>query len=190
MSDASDFLTHLATALGRAGVPYMLAGSFASSLHGAPRSTQDIDVVIDPTFDSLDRLLVELARPDTYFDMDVARDELKRRGQFNVIDSSTGWKADLIFRRARPFSVAEMARRLPMQILGVPAFVATPEDTVLAKLEWASLGASERQLEDVRRVVEVKGDALDRAYIEQWLDPLDVRALWDRVVTTSAATPA
>ena len=53
--------------------------------------------------------------------------------------------------------------------------------TVLAKLEWAKLGESERRLRDVRGTLDVKADALDRAYIERWLDDLGVRDLWDRV---------
>jgi hypothetical protein len=32
-------------ALDRAGIRYMLTGSFASSYHGSPRATQDIDIV-------------------------------------------------------------------------------------------------------------------------------------------------
>jgi len=121
--------------------------------------------------------------PDIYVDADVARDEMKRRGQFNVIDARTGWKADLIFRKARAFSVSELARRVPMRVLDVPVFVATAEDTVLAKLEWAKLGGSERQVDDVRRVIEVTGAALERAYIERWLDDLGVRELWERVTS-------
>ncbi len=60
MSDAAAFLARLIEALDRAGVPHMLAGSFASSLHGTPRATQDVDLVIDPTFQSLDPLLAAL----------------------------------------------------------------------------------------------------------------------------------
>lgn len=58
---ASDFLTRLVAALDGAGVPYMLAGPFASSLHGEPRATQDIDLVIDPQRSELERLLLSLA---------------------------------------------------------------------------------------------------------------------------------
>jgi hypothetical protein len=78
VSGAERFLARVVGALNGAGVPYMLTGSFASSHHGAPRATQDIDIVVDPTFDSLDRFLAALAGDDLYFDADVARDELKR----------------------------------------------------------------------------------------------------------------
>jgi hypothetical protein len=181
VSGAAHFLARLVGALDRANVPYMLAGSFASSVHGTPRSTQDVDIVVDPTFATLDALLTELADPDLYVDRDVARAELRQRGQFNVIDASSGWKADFVFRKARTFSIAEIGRRMPMTILGVAAYVATAEDTVLAKLEWSKLGASERQLDDVRRIVEVKSETLDRAYVESWVDDLGVRELWERV---------
>ena len=181
MSDASDFLGNVVQTLNQAGVPYMLAGSFASSHHGAPRTTHDIDVIVDPAFDSLDRFLKAMQEKDVYFDVDVATDEFKRRGQFNIIDGRTAWKVDVIFRKARAFSREELARRVRATVLGVDVFVATAEDTVLAKLEWARLGESDRQLRDVRGILEVKADALDRAYIERWLDDLGVRELWDRV---------
>ena len=113
---------------------------------------------------------------------EVARAELQRRGQFNVIDLSTSWKADLIFIKDRPFSRTELERRAPVTLLGVSLFVATAEDTILAKLEWAKLGASERQLEDVRGIIEAQADALDRAYSAGWLDALGVRELWDWVI--------
>ncbi len=179
-SGAERFLTQVVGALDRAAVPYMLAGSFASSHHGAPRATQDIDIVVDPTFDSLDRFLDALKGDDVYFDADVARDEFRRRSQFNLIDRATAWKVDVIFRKGRPFSREEMSRRVPATVLGVQVFVATVEDTILSKLEWSKLGGSERQLRDVIAILQTKGPDLDRAYIERWLDDLGVRELWER----------
>lgn len=180
-SGAEEFLARVIDALDSAAVPYMLAGSFASSLHGAPRATQDIDIVVDPTFDSLDRFLDAMKGDDVYFDTDVARDEFKRRRQFNVIDGATAWKVDVIFRKERPFSREEMSRRVPATVLGVDVFVATVEDTILAKLEWSKLGGSERQLRDVSAILKMKGATLDTTYVERWLDELGVRELWDRV---------
>lgn len=159
----------------------MVAGSFVSSMHGVPRSTNDIDILIDPTPESLERLLALLAPLDVYVVPDVAREEFQRGGQFNVIDTESAWKMDLVYRKNRAFSRVEFARRIPAALLGVPVFVATPEDTILSKLEWAKLGQSERQLIDVSGILEMKADNLDRAYIESWLDTLGVRELWERV---------
>lgn len=174
-------LTRIVAALDAASVPHMIAGSFASTFHGEPRTTHDIDVVIDPPREALDRFLASLAPDAFYVSRDAADEAWRRRGIFNVIDYASGWKIDLILRKDRPFSRSEFERRVRARILGVDVFVATAEDTILAKLEWARLGESERQLRDVVGVIELQGDALDVPYIERWARELDVTALWERV---------
>ena len=100
------------------------------------------------------------------------------------MDESGHWKVDLIFSKPVPFDRAGLLRRMPSILLDVPVFVATPEDTILAKLEWAKLGGSDQQMRDVSGIVEMKGEELDHDYIERWLDELGVRELWDRVQRT------
>ena len=94
-------LAKVVAALEYLEVPCMLAGSFASSHHGAPRTTHDIDIVVNPSLSQLDGLLVRIEGPDTYADRDVARQELGSRGQFNVIDIASGWKIDRCARQGR-----------------------------------------------------------------------------------------
>jgi len=160
----------------------MLAGSFASSFHGTPRTTQDIDLVIDPSPDTL-RAFVSLLPPEAFYvNLDAALEALQHQGQFNVVDLATGWKVDLIIRKHRPFSVEEFGRRHAADVLDTTVDVASAEDTVLAKLEWARLGESERQLRDVAGIVAVKGASLDRAYIERWAASLGIADLWERVL--------
>ena len=182
MSEVGHFLARLVAALDAAGIPHMVAGSFASTLHGVPRTTQDIDVVVDPTPSSLGVLLAGLPAPDYYVSSDAARDALARRAMFNVIDVATGWKADLIILKARPFSIEEFRRRVPTRMLDVDVFVATPEDTILTKLEWSNLsGGSERQLRDVAGILQVLGAVLDVGYIERWASKLGVEDAWRRM---------
>ncbi|CAN5767666.1 hypothetical protein BH11MYX3_BH11MYX3_06820 [soil metagenome] len=170
-------LRTVADTLDAARIPYMVVGSFASSFHGEPRTTQDLDVVIDPDPPALEILLSSLPAR-FYVDADVARDALARRGMFNVIDPDTGWKIDLIIRKARPFSVAELARREKATIAGVDVFIASAEDTVVAKLEWAKQGGSARQLDDVRRLLRIQLGTLDQAYVVQWVRALGLDAEW------------
>ena len=59
--------------------------------------------------------------------------------------------------------------------------VATAEDTIIAKLDWARAGESERQLRDVLGVLEVHAGELDLSYIERWVRDLDLVDLWERV---------
>jgi len=125
------FLARLTAKLNAAGIPYMVVGSFASSFHGVPRSSRDLDVVIDPDPTSLQRLLTDLPADEYYVDRETALDALRRRSQFNVIDMATAWKADLIVRRARPFSIEEMGRRIEGDLSGAHVFVSSAEDTLL-----------------------------------------------------------
>jgi len=164
-------------------IPYMVTGSVASSHHGRPRSTHDIDVVIDPTPVTLDPLVEGLTRSGFYVDAGRARDALRRRRLFNVIEDRTAVKIDLIVRKDRPFSVEELRRRQPAR-LGAELHVtlATPEDIVLSKLEWARKGGgSAKQLDDVAGVVAVQGERLDVAYVERWARELGLLDLWQRV---------
>jgi hypothetical protein len=177
---AGDFLARLVGLLEAAGIPHMVAGSFASTFHGVARATQDLDLVIDPTGAALAAFLASLD-PDVYYvDPDTGRDALRRRSQFNVIDMTTGWKADLIIRKDRPFSIEELARRQPAELMGTRTYVATAEDSIISKLEWAKLSDSTRQLRDVAGIVAMRADALDLDYVERWVKSLGLEAEWAR----------
>jgi hypothetical protein len=186
MSDLRRLLERLVEVLDGAGVPFMIAGSFASAAHGLPRTTQDVDIVIDPaTPEALDALVRAMPPEEYYVDADAARDALRRRSMFNVIDQASGWKIDFIVRKDRPFSRDEFARRMTVSLLGVSVFVASPEDTVVAKLEWSKQsGGSERQRRDIAGIVAMAGDQLDRAYIERWVRDLDLTDEWTRAQAT------
>lgn len=173
----SNTLQTIVDALDAAGIDHMIAGSFASSLHGLARTTADIDLVVDPTPASLERLLASLDLDRFYVDAGAARRALGSRDQFNVVDTTNGWKVDLIIRKDRAFSVAEFGRRTPTTIIGVPTFVATAEDTVLAKLEWPRLGGSERQQRDVVEILRIQGAAIDHDHLETWAEALGVTDL-------------
>jgi hypothetical protein len=173
-------------ALDAAGIPYMVAGSFASTFHGIPRTTQDIDMIIEPSGSKLKVFVAALPPKEYYVSEDAALDALRHQSQFNVIDMATGWKADLIVRKSRPFSAEEFRRRVSARLLGLEVFVATPEDTILAKLEWAAMSGSERQLRDVGGVIDVKRGELDLAYIERWAGELGVADLWRKVSASTS----
>jgi hypothetical protein len=107
-----DFLERLTGALDQAGVPYMIAGSVASTYYSAPRTTQEVDLVVELDGARLRSLLASLPEDELYYSPEAAHDALRRRSMFNVIDLATGWKADLIVRKGRPFSAEELRRRV------------------------------------------------------------------------------
>ena len=171
----------MSEALHACGIPFMLTGSVAAAFHGASRATMDIDFVIHPVPKQLDEFVARVAGMGLYVSAEAAQDALAHRAMFNVVDPESGWKADLIIRKSRRFSEAEFARRESVDYQGVSLDVATIEDVVLSKLEWAKLGGSARQLEDVRALLRLRGDELDQAYVESWVDVLGVRAQWSAV---------
>ena len=173
---ADHLLRAVVAALDAAGIPHMLVGSYASSSHGAPRSTNDIDLVIDPTPETLPRFLEAFDDP-RYYVPSTALDALAQRDQFNIIDTTTGWKVDLVIRKERPFSRSELDRRVPADVLGVEVRVATVEDTVLAKLEWAAMGGSDRQLHVGATVLAVHAGDVDDDYLDRWAPELGVTEL-------------
>jgi hypothetical protein len=162
------------------GVPFMIAGSFASAAHGLPRSTQDLDLVVDPPRPEALEAFVRSLSPDEYYvDADAVRDALRRRSMFNVVDHASGWKVDFIIRKNRAFSRDEFARRMKFVLFEVPVYIASPEDTIVAKLEWSKQSdGSERQRRDVAGILATLGQELDRAYIERWVGELDLVDEW------------
>jgi hypothetical protein len=168
-------------ALEIADIPVMLTGSFASSYHGAPRATQDVDLVIAPTADQLRTFVALLPRDEFYVDEGAALEALRVEGQFNLIDLRSGWKVDLIIRKSRPFSREEFDRRRVVELEGADVPVATPEDVLLAKMEWARMGESARQLEDAARMLRVRARQIDHAYVERWVSELGLEEQWAAV---------
>jgi hypothetical protein len=168
--------------LERLGIPHMVTGSVASSYHGRPRLTHDADVVVDPTAGQLEALVSSLLAEGHYVDAARARDAVRRRLQFNVVDARSAFKVDLIVRKERPFSREELDRRRSVDLLpGVRVSLASAEDTILSKLEWAKkAGRSEKQIDDAAGVLAVN-PGIDRAYIERWAAELGVTDLWREI---------
>jgi 3-isopropylmalate dehydratase small subunit len=85
----------ITAALDRAGIKCMLTGSFASAYYGTPRSTQDIDLVVEASPAQLRAFVQSLSNDGYYVDLDAALEAHKRQSMFNVID--------LIIRKSRGF---------------------------------------------------------------------------------------
>ena len=178
MSTAEVF-RRITSALDVAEIPYMLTGSFAGAHYGSPRSTQDIDIVIEASPLRVGLLIDSLTKEGEYYaELEAALEAQRSESLFNVIDSRTGWKIDFIFRKSRSFSHEEFARRQRTLFLGVPIFVATAEDIIISKLEWAKLGNSQRQLEDVAAILRLRSDKIEIPYLEKWISQLALNEEW------------
>jgi hypothetical protein len=193
VDDIIGMTLHLAMVCKRLGVPYMVGGSLASSLHGIPRATQDVDLVLAIQQEDVAGL-VAAVRADFYLDEEAIRDAIERRTSFNLIHLGSFFKADIFVAKDDEVSRLQMARTQRYR-LGEGAdrelVVASPEDIVAQKLSWFALGdqASERQWNDALGVLKVAGLRLDLAYLERVSVLLGVEELLERALIEAAVTP-
>ena len=177
-------------ALERCGLPYFLGGSLASSFQGEPRSTNDVDLVIELTEPDVARL-AEALGPDFEVDEDALRAAVRERRSWNVFYAPLFTKIDLFVAGADPFDRSELERRGRLEVrAGKSLFVKSPEDSVLRKLLWfrSGGGVSERQWRDVVQVLRRSRARLDTAYLDAWAARLDLVDLLARA-RREAATP-
>lgn len=153
-----------------------------TSLQGEPRSTHDIDVVVQVSVADVPRLLNAFPRPRFYVEESTIREAIRLSGTFNVIDTEEGDKVDFRMFREEPFDRSRFQRKYRENVFGVGMSVSSPEDTILAKLRWARMsGGSERHVRDVLGVYEVQARSLDQNYLDEWAETLRVTDLLDEV---------
>ena len=169
-------------ALEKADIPHMIVGSVAASLHGFARTTHDVDIVVALTPESVPKLADALGE-EFYFDVLSARKAAERRDMVNAIHMDSGVKVDFFILRDDEYSQVQFARRECTTLEGIPACVASPEDTILSKLLWCRIIRSERQLEDVKGILAVREGRLDWDYLNQWAKRLGVEDLLRDIAT-------
>jgi hypothetical protein len=175
------------------GVRYLVGGSLASSLHGIPRATHDVDLVVDLQDDHV-LPFVRALEGTFYVDEGRVRESVRCRSSFNVIHLETMLKVDIHLLTDDPASQREMARRELYRVsdeLPHDLFVASAEDTILRKLPWFRLGGStsDRQWQDILGILAVQGDTLDSDYLETQAEALGVSDLLSKILKADRRTP-
>jgi hypothetical protein len=172
--------------LERLHIPYAVGGSLASSLHGVMRSTLDVDIVADMNLDHIPLLVAELSK-EFYADGEMMRDAIERHSSFNLVHYETAFKVDIFIPRPRAFDQMQLERRRTSIISTDPEeriYIASPEDTILAKLDWYRMGGevSDRQWRDILGVLKTREGELDLDYLRTWATDLNVADLLERAL--------
>jgi hypothetical protein len=169
------------------GVPYLIGGSLASTLYGMVRTTQDSDIVAEMKIEHLKPFVTAL-QDEFYVDDEMIAKSIRRHTSFNIIHRESMFKVDVFIPHSRPFLQAQLARANKQTFTfatEISAKFASPEDTILSKLEWYRMGGevSERQWRDVLGVLKTRQGDLELSYLRKWADELRVRDLLERALS-------
>jgi hypothetical protein len=170
-------LADVVTRLEQAHVPYFLTGSVAASCYVTHRTTIDIDIVVRLARPDVQRI-VALFELDYYVDRRAVEEAIRLQRSFNVIHYERLIKVDLIVAEPTELLQLRMARRRRLAVEDAEAWVLAPEDLILAKLEWTRSSRSERQISDVRNLLDGIPD-LDRQYLDRAAAGLGLTELLD-----------
>ena len=179
-----DLIELFAVPLNQAGIRYLVSGSVAAMLYGEPRVTHDIDFVVVLRAEDAPRLAVLFPPPQFYVPptgLILAEMQRDTRGHFNIIHADSGLKADFYtagrddlhawaFRHVRRYAIGEHTITL-----------APPEYVILRKLQYHREGGSEKHLRDIRAMLAVSGELLDRPALQEWLRKLSLETEWRMV---------
>ncbi len=180
-------LEPVATVLQSLDIRFYVGGSVASSFHGAARSTMDVDLVADLSRENVEPFISRLGNENYYVSQAAIEDAINRSSCFNVIHLASSFKVDIFIFKSRNFDKSSMNRAAPGKIDSQSEFqvpIASPEDTILSKLEWYRLGneVSERQWDDVVRVMKILGNKVDQDYLEHYAIELAVSDLLQKLL--------
>lgn len=174
--------------LEQSGIAYMLVGSMAGNYWGVPRSTHDIDFVIEYQAEDVDRIVA--AFEDQFFIQPISVESgLRPPHQFNALDNRSALKVDFFRVAGDDYEFERFKRRIRISLLEQPAWIATAEDVLLHKLRWHTLNPTDRQITDARGIVAVSGETLDQAYLKHWANEIGVTDLLERVLETTDRNP-
>jgi len=177
-----DLIDLFVAPLGEIGAHYLVTGSVAATLYGEPRATHDIDLVVELSTEHQDALPRVFPADEFYVPPpEVLLEESRRegRGHFNIIHHASGLKADVYlvgsdelhawaFRNARSYSIG-----------GAEIHVVPPEYVIVRKLEFYREGRSAKHLRDIRSILAVSPELIDRPVLEDWVRRRGLEAVWE-----------
>jgi hypothetical protein len=188
-STAANLFAIFTDRLEQIGVRYMITGSVAGMLYGEPRLTHDVDLVLELATDAQAEALVGAFPEQDFYcaPLEVVLIEARRaqRGHFNIIHHDTGFRADVYLAGRDALHQQALQHRRVLQIEGAQMQVAPPEYVIVRKLEYYREGGSSKHLDDIRGMLRVSNEKIDRASLEEMISSRGLSAEWAAVVQLS-----
>lgn len=166
-----DLLQKVCNQLDEHEIKYMVSGSIALNIYTIPRLTRDIDIVIELSENKMDEFTSLF--PNSYYDKNTIKEEIKRKGMFNIIDHSTGFKIDFIIRKESEYHNLAFQRRQRVKEFDTELWVVDLNDLIIAKIIWIQQYQSERQIFDIENLL--LNPEKDLNYIKNWCEKLKLQ---------------
>ena len=183
------FVRLVIKALESAGIEYMIGGAVAAWAWGEPRSTLDLDLVVNIPFESIDQLSDELQKGDMLVPAETILDNILEERvdlPINAIHIFSGYKADLYpVRTGDELRASAFSRRRKVDLgesLG-KVYLHSPEDLIIYKLWYYSISQQTKHLRDITSIVMSLDDELDFGYIETWVTKKGTLNIWRELHT-------
>lgn len=171
--DPAELLAKIVEILSDLKIPYAITGGFAISVWGHPRSTNDIDIIVEMAEKNIKPLISKMTviKKSIYADEDMVRDAMEHKSEFNFIDPDMGVKVDFFVLADNAYNKLKIKRAILRDVFGVTkAYFVSPEDLILSKLLWGKESSSWKQREDVKTVLNNSKIKLDYKYINGWAE--------------------
>ena len=150
------------------GIAYMVTGSFASNVHGIPRSTKDADLILEAPPEQIDRLLDAL-RPPLRPDPQMLLETVTSSRRWIVRLARSPFVIELFLLDNHAFDRSRFDRRVRGEVLpGMEAWLPTAGDVIVQKLRWSVRAKRPKDFSDACEVIQVQAGQLDWSYIEKW----------------------
>jgi len=149
----------------------MLSGSVAMSIYVVPRATRDMDFIVHLKPEHISKI-IEHFKEGYYCDRAAIEEAFMTKGMFNIIDHTSGFKADFVILKNTSFRQTEFDRRQQVDFIGMPIYVVSAEDLLLSKLIWIQELQSALQIQDIESLLQL--ETIDREYVSFWIKELNL----------------
>lgn len=168
-----EFLIQAVDILDQLNIPYIVTGALAVSFYGLPRTTHDIDLVVELEQRHVTPLVKAFSK-EFYISSKAVEEAISRSSVFNVIDPQSGLKIDFWIARPEAFDRERFRRRRRETVFDRSLWLPSPEDVILSKLWWYKESKIEKHFVDAKGVWEVMVGSLDTSHLQDWADRLSV----------------
>lgn len=183
-----EFLKMILAVLDEAGIDYMIGGAVAVWPWGEPRSTQDIDIVIQLGIEHVNALSKELEKVEIFLPPDIIMENFfETRGDLpiNAIHGASGYKAEMfLVREEDELRKAAFQRRVKIDFgpeVG-DIYIQSPEDLIIYKMLYYSLSHQTKHIRDIGSIIKTMGEQLDYEYIQRWAAEKQLAAIWQEII--------